>query len=56
VLAANHFLISHAAGLLIIDETQVEEFKKLLVAYYEIAHPEEITTFLQGECYRPLPG
>lgn len=35
VIFANHYLISHGNGLLVIPENKVLEFKKLLVEYYE---------------------
>ena len=35
VIFANHYLISHGKGLLVILENNVSEFKKLLVGYYE---------------------
>ena len=35
VIFANHYLISHGKGLLVITENNVSEFKKLLVGYYE---------------------
>lgn len=35
VIFANHYLISHDKGLLVIPEHKVPEFKKLLVEYYE---------------------
>ena len=33
VIFANHYLISQGAGMLIIPEKEVPEFKRLLVAY-----------------------
>ncbi|MFU0538321.1 hypothetical protein ACMZ79_01330 [Gardnerella vaginalis] len=33
VIFANHYLISHGKGLLVITENNVPEFKKLLVEY-----------------------
>lgn len=33
VIFANHYLISHCKGLLVIPENKVPEFKKLLVEY-----------------------
>lgn len=35
VKSSLHCLISHGNGLLVIPETKVPEFKKLLVEYYE---------------------
>ena len=35
VIFANHYLIAHGMGFLVIPEKDVPEFKKLLVQYYE---------------------
>ena len=35
VIFANHYLISHGGGFLVIPEREVPKFKKLLVRYYE---------------------
>ena len=52
VIFANHYLISHAAGMLVIPETEVSEFKKLLVRYYEGEDEKIITQFLKNRCLR----
>ena len=54
ILIANHYLIANAGGLLIIPETLVAAFKKVLVAYYETADETEISKFLQRECWQKL--
>lgn len=51
VIFANHFIISHGLGLLVIPENRVEEYKKLLIAYYEGEDTEEIKRFLKDKCY-----
>lgn len=51
VIFANHFIISHGLGLLVIPENRVEEYKKLLIAYYEGEDAEEIKRFLKEKCY-----
>lgn len=51
VIFANHFIISHGLGLLVIPENRVEEYKKLLIAYYEGKDTEEIKRFLKEKCY-----
>ena len=50
VIFANHFLIGHAAGLLVIPEKEVPTFKKLLVAYYEDRDNGEIVPFMKEKC------
>ena len=52
VIYANHFLISHGQGFLVIPEVHVSEFKKLLVAYYEGADPGTIVAFLKEKCWK----
>ena len=52
VIAANHYMISHGQGLLVIPESVVPEFKRLLVAYYEDRDNGEITAFLREKCWK----
>lgn len=52
VIYANHFLISHAGGLLVIPENAVPEFKQLLVRYYEGKDQGEIGDFLKSRCWK----
>ena len=52
VIFANHYLIAHGQGFLVIPEAYVPEFKKLLVQYYESADPETITAFLREKCWK----
>ena len=52
VIAANHYMISHGHGLLVIPESVVPEFKRLLVAYYEDRDNGEIEDFLREKCWR----
>lgn len=52
VIFANHYMISHGAGILIIPEKEVSEFKKLLVSYYEGKDNGEIMDFMKNKCVR----
>ena len=52
VIFANHFLISKGAGLLVIPESKVSEFKKILVAYYEDRDNGEILEFMKKYCWK----
>ena len=54
VIFANHYMISHAAGLLVIPEKNVPEFKRLLVAYYEDRDKGEIIEFMKDKCWRKM--
>ena len=54
VIFANHILIKNAAGLIVIPAEKVDEYKKLLIHYYETNEKETIIKFLKYECYKPL--
>lgn len=54
VIFANHYLIGQAAGLLVIPEKNVPEFKRLLVAYYEGRDTDKIAEFMKGKCWRKM--
>ena len=51
VLFANHILIANGKGLIVIPADKVDEYKKLLVSYYETNNPKEIKKFLLDKCY-----
>lgn len=52
VIFANHYLIAHGQGFLVIPEEHVPEFKKRLVVYYEGNEIDDIRTFLKEKCWR----
>ena len=52
VIFANHFMIARGQGLLVIPESYVPEFKRLLVAYYEDRDNGEIRKFMREKCWR----
>ena len=52
VIFANHFLISHGAGMLIIPEKLVPDFKKKLVRFYESGDDTEILSFMLDSCMK----
>ena len=54
VIFANHYLIGKAAGLLVIPEKDVPEFKRLLVTYYEDRDSDEIVEFMKDKCWRRM--
>lgn len=54
VIFANHYMIAHGLGLIVIPEKHVPEFKKKLVKYYESADIVEISNFLKKKCWRKL--
>lgn len=52
VIFANQYMISKGQGLLVIPESDVPEFKRLLVAYYEGRDQDEIITFMREKCWK----
>lgn len=52
VIFANHYMISKGQGLIVIPESHVPEFKKLLVAYYEDRDQGEIAAFMRNVCWK----
>ena len=52
VIYANHYLISHGQGLLVIPENHVSEFKRKLVDYYEGEDIAVISSFLKHNCWK----
>ncbi len=54
VIFANHILISDGAGLIVIPEENVLEYKSLLISYYETDRSDEIKQFLYKKCLTKL--
>lgn len=52
VIFANHYLIAHGQGFLVIPEEHVPEFKKRLVSFYEGEDIAVISSFLKEKCWR----
>ncbi len=52
VIFANHYLISKGGGIIVIPESHVPEFKRLLVAYYEDKDNGEILEFMKTKCWK----
>lgn len=52
VIFANHYLIAHGQGFLVIPEEHVPEFKRLLVRYYEGEDIRVLREFLKANCWR----
>ena len=52
IIFANHYLITHALGLLVIPAELVSEYKKILVSYYEDENKKGvISDFLKNKCW-----
>ena len=54
VIFANHYLIAHGLGLIVIPENHVSEFKKKLVKIYESGDIQDINVFLKENCWQKL--
>lgn len=54
VIFANHYLISHGGGFLVIPEKEVPEFKRLLVKYYEGEDITVIADFMRKYCWKKI--
>lgn len=51
VIFANHFLIGKGKGIIVIPVENVEEYKSLLIKYYEADDNTDIKKFLITNCY-----
>ena len=54
IIFANHYLIAHGGGLLVVPESIVPQFKKLLVDYYETNDDTTIRKFLLDNCLKTI--
>lgn len=54
VIFANHFMIAHGEGLIVIPDKDVPNFKKLLVDYYEDKDTITIKTFMKEKCWKKV--
>jgi prophage maintenance system killer protein len=52
VILANHYLIAHGLGIMAVKDSDVPEFKKDLVAYYEGRDEESVRTLLRDKALR----
>ena len=54
VIFANHYLISHGGGFLVIPEKEVPEVKRLLGKYYEGEDITVIADFMKKYCWKKI--
>ena len=54
VIFANHYLISHGGGFLVIPEKEVPEFKNLLEKYYVGEDISIISDFMKKNCWKTM--
>ena len=54
VIYSNHYLISKGKGIIAIPAELTEEFKDLLITYYEGRDEKEIKKFIKEQCYMSI--
>lgn len=52
VILANHYLIAHGLGIMAVKDSDVDEFKKDLVAYYEGTDVQSVKKLLHDRAFR----
>lgn len=54
VIYSNHYLISKGKGIIVIPAELTEEFKSLLIPYYEGKDEKKIKNFIKEKCYMKI--
>lgn len=54
VIFSNHYLISKGKGIIVIPSEKTEEFKNLLIQFYEGKDNEKIRAFIKEQCYMSI--
>ena len=54
VIYSNHYLISKGKGIIVIPAELTEEFKDLLIPYYEGKDEKQIKKFIKEKCYMEI--
>lgn len=54
VLFANHYLIAHGGGFLVIPEKEVPVFKQLLIRHYEGEPFSNLVSFMKERCWKTM--
>lgn len=54
VIFANHLLVANGAGLIVVPEEAVPEYKKELISYYETNDDKAISAFIAEKCLTKL--
>ncbi|MEG1989688.1 MAG: Fic family protein [Clostridia bacterium] len=54
IIFINHYLISNAQGMIVIPSELSEEFKTMLILYYEGKDENKIKEFIKEKCYMKL--
>lgn len=54
IIYTNHYLISKGKGIIVIPAELTEEFKNLLIPYYEGKDEKQIKKFIKEKCYMKI--
>ena len=54
VIFCNHYLISKGKGIIAISSELTEEFKELLILYYDGKDEKQIKKFIKEKCYMSI--
>ena len=54
VIYSNHYLISRGKGIIVIPAELTNEFKDLLILYYEGKDTKKIKEFIKEKCYMEI--
>lgn len=54
VIFSNHYLISKGKGIIVIPAELTEDFKELLISYYEGKDEKKIKIFIKKKCYMSI--
>ena len=54
VIFANHYLIARGKGILVIPTELTDDFKNLLIQYYEGKEDSKIKKFIKEKCYMAI--
>ena len=54
IIFANHYLISHGGGLLVIPEKDISKFKNLLMKYYDENNETALFEFMKKNCWSSM--
>ncbi len=54
IIYINHYLIAQGKGIIVIPADLTEEFKRLLILYYEGKDSNQIKTFIKEKCYMKI--
>ena len=51
IIYANHYLIGKGKGIIVVPVEKIDEYKSLLIKYYETNNNKQIKDFIIKNCY-----